>query len=198
MHFVSRFSQFFISPLVKGEAMDREVLAVDSGTYHLIFAQSIESSLTLQIIWYYVFWKWSIHLLCVMLVTCISPWTLFCTRWVRIVFIVVVLFAMWHHNSVQFVIQNSTKSCKMILAVFNSFSAIHLYWGILLIGSFGVSLGVLPCIMCQFLFPWLVLTCICMHKGTKKAWVMPSTKESICEKGFWRCIEITIMVDLWN
>lgn len=26
-----RFSQFFVSPLVKAEAMEREVLAVDSG-----------------------------------------------------------------------------------------------------------------------------------------------------------------------
>ena len=29
--FYHRFSQFFISPLVKAEAMEREVLAVDSG-----------------------------------------------------------------------------------------------------------------------------------------------------------------------
>lgn len=29
--FLIRFSQFFVSPLVKMEAMEREVLAVDSG-----------------------------------------------------------------------------------------------------------------------------------------------------------------------
>lgn len=29
-----RFSQFFISPLMKVEAMEREVLAVDSGVYY--------------------------------------------------------------------------------------------------------------------------------------------------------------------
>lgn len=28
-----RFSQFFVSPLVKAEAMDREILAVDSGLW---------------------------------------------------------------------------------------------------------------------------------------------------------------------
>jgi secreted Zn-dependent insulinase-like peptidase len=28
---IIRFSQFFVSPLVKAEAMDREILAVDSG-----------------------------------------------------------------------------------------------------------------------------------------------------------------------
>lgn len=30
-----RFSQFFVSPLVKAEAMDREVLAVDSGNLNV-------------------------------------------------------------------------------------------------------------------------------------------------------------------
>lgn len=32
--FLIRFSQFFISPLVKMEAMEREVQAVDSGVFH--------------------------------------------------------------------------------------------------------------------------------------------------------------------
>jgi len=32
-----RFSQFFISPLVKAEAMEREVQAVDSGIYRSTF-----------------------------------------------------------------------------------------------------------------------------------------------------------------
>lgn len=31
-----RFSQFFVSPLVKAEAMEREVLAVDSGNLKTI------------------------------------------------------------------------------------------------------------------------------------------------------------------
>lgn len=36
MHLLIRFSQFFISPLVKIEAMEREVLAVDSGGFLLV------------------------------------------------------------------------------------------------------------------------------------------------------------------
>jgi len=36
-----RFSQFFVSPLVKIEAMEREVLAVDSGVSHSYLSKSI-------------------------------------------------------------------------------------------------------------------------------------------------------------
>ena len=35
---ILRFSQFFVSPLVKAEAMDREILAVDSGMCFLFLS----------------------------------------------------------------------------------------------------------------------------------------------------------------
>lgn len=38
---IIRFSQFFVSPLVKIEAMEREVLAVDSGASHSYQSKSI-------------------------------------------------------------------------------------------------------------------------------------------------------------
>lgn len=70
-----RFSQFFISPLVKIDAMEREVLAVDSGVYDLIginnfcFLLSRRTQSIFTLVWklfYFIFYAVGLFFSCFM------------------------------------------------------------------------------------------------------------------------------------